>query len=65
MNCRRSPNWSDDLVVEEGDLLDLDFLATYRREGRPVGVVAFDLGRSFTKWRRALAAPTAAQALAV
>ena len=49
----------DDLVVEEGDPRDLDFLASYRREGRPVGVVAFGRGRSFTKWRRALGTPAA------
>ena len=55
----------DDLVVEEGDLLDLDFLATYRREGRPVGVVAFERGRSFTTWRRSLASPTAQHAVGV
>lgn len=58
---RRRPG--DDLVVEEGDPLDMDFLATYRREGRPVGVVAFDRGRSFTKWRRALASPATQQAV--
>lgn len=60
---RRRPG--DDLVVEEGDLLDLDFLATYRREGRPVGAVAFERGRAFTKWRRALASPNALQSAPV
>ncbi|RZU31055.1 NAD(P)/FAD-dependent oxidoreductase [Blastococcus saxobsidens] len=53
----------DELVVEEGDPLDLDFLATYRREGLPVGVVALERGRSFTKWRRVLAAPAIQQAV--
>ncbi|MFD2093790.1 NAD(P)/FAD-dependent oxidoreductase [Blastococcus deserti] len=60
---RRRPG--DDLVVEEGDPLDLDFLASYRREGQTVGVVAFDRARSFTKWRRGLASPTAQQVLPV
>lgn len=60
---RRRPG--DDFVVEEGDPFDLDFLATYRREGRPVGVVAFDRGRSFTRWRRALASPATPQAARV
>ena len=60
---RRRPG--DDLVVEEGDPLDLDFLATYRREGRPVGVVALERGRSFTKWRRSLATPAPQHAVTV
>ena len=52
----------DELVVEEGDPSDLDFLASYRREGRPVAVVAFRHERSFARWRRTLAAPAAPQA---
>ena len=60
---RRRPG--DALVVEEGALLDHDFLATYRREGRPVGVIALNQGRAFTKWRRALASSAVQPAVRV
>jgi NADPH-dependent 2,4-dienoyl-CoA reductase/sulfur reductase-like enzyme len=50
----------DLLVVEEGDPRDGAFLGVYRRQGRPVGVVALDAARSFSRWRRDLAALDAA-----
>lgn len=53
---------ADDLfVVEEGDPRDGAFLGVYRRQGRPVAVVALDVCRSFNRWRRDLAALDAAE----
>jgi NADPH-dependent 2,4-dienoyl-CoA reductase/sulfur reductase-like enzyme len=45
----------DVLTVEDGDPRRGGFLAVYRREGRPVGVVALDHSRSFMRRRRELA----------
>lgn len=50
----------DEVAVEEGSCDEHCFLATYRRDGRLVAVLAVDQPRLFTRWRRQLsAAPTA------
>lgn len=48
----------DELSVEEGTLEHGRFLAAYRRQGCLTAVVALDLSRSFTRWRRQVAVPT-------
>lgn len=46
----------DTVTVEEGSVEERSFLAVYRRDDRPVAVLALDRVRSFTRWRRQLAA---------
>jgi NADPH-dependent 2,4-dienoyl-CoA reductase/sulfur reductase-like enzyme len=46
----------DDVTVEEGDCESLCFLATYRRDGRLVAVLAVDQPRLFNRMRRQIAA---------
>jgi NADPH-dependent 2,4-dienoyl-CoA reductase/sulfur reductase-like enzyme len=54
----------DVVEVTEGDLDSRNFLALYRRAGRPVGVLAMNQPKSFGRWRRELArAATPAAAL--
>jgi NADPH-dependent 2,4-dienoyl-CoA reductase/sulfur reductase-like enzyme len=45
----------DDVTIEEGSCDEHCFLATYRRDGRLVAVLAVDQPRLFTRWRRQLA----------
>jgi len=45
----------DEITVEEGSCDDRCFLATYRRDGRLVAVLAVDQPRLFARWRRQLA----------
>lgn len=47
---------ADSVSVEEGAAEDRDVLAVYRRAGRPVAVLGMNRPRSFTRWRRQLAA---------
>ncbi len=56
------PHGYDSVVVEEGSADALDFLAVYRRNGRPIAVLALNHAKSFMRWRKQLAthAPTAA-----
>ncbi|MEO6503563.1 MAG: FAD-dependent oxidoreductase [Jatrophihabitantaceae bacterium] len=51
---------ADSVTVEEGSPADYDFLAVYRRSGRPIAVLALGHGRSFLRWRKQLASGTAA-----
>ncbi|MGY4650658.1 NAD(P)/FAD-dependent oxidoreductase [Mycobacterium sp. URHB0021] len=44
----------DEITIEDGSCDDLCFLATYRRDGRLVAVLAVDQPRLFTRWRRQL-----------
>ena len=44
----------DEITIEEGSCDDHCFLATYRRDGRLVAVLAVDQPRLFTRWRRQL-----------
>jgi NADPH-dependent 2,4-dienoyl-CoA reductase/sulfur reductase-like enzyme len=44
----------DAVTVEDGDLKELRFLATYRRGGEVIGVLGVDSVRQFTRWRRQL-----------
>ncbi len=44
------------MTVEEGSVAEHDFLAVYRRAGRPVAVLALGHARSFLRWRKQLAA---------
>lgn len=46
-----------DVDVEEGSIDAGSFLAVYRRDGTPVGVLGMDRPRAFVAWRRRLAAP--------
>jgi NADPH-dependent 2,4-dienoyl-CoA reductase/sulfur reductase-like enzyme len=46
---------ADSVTVEEGSVAEHDFLAVYRRGGRPVAVLALGHGRSFPRWRKQLA----------
>jgi NADPH-dependent 2,4-dienoyl-CoA reductase/sulfur reductase-like enzyme len=50
---------ADSVTVEEGSAADYDFLAVYRRGGRPIAVLALGHGRSFMRWRKQLAASAA------
>jgi NADPH-dependent 2,4-dienoyl-CoA reductase/sulfur reductase-like enzyme len=49
----------DEITIEEGSCDDRCFLATYRRDGRLVAVLAVDQPRLFGRWRRQLAAAPA------
>lgn len=44
----------DAVTVEDGELEQLRFLATYRRDGDVIGVLGVDSVRQFTRWRRQL-----------
>lgn len=45
----------DEVTIEEGSCEQRCFLATYRRDGHLVAVLAVDQPRLFTRWRRQLA----------
>jgi 3-phenylpropionate/trans-cinnamate dioxygenase ferredoxin reductase component len=45
---------TDEVRIVEGTPADRRFVATYVRDGTPVGVLAFDSPRAFTKLRRQL-----------
>ncbi|OKH79524.1 pyridine nucleotide-disulfide oxidoreductase [Mycobacterium sp. SWH-M3] len=45
----------DEITIEDGSCEEHCFLATYRREGRIVAVLAVDQPRLFTRWRRQIA----------
>ncbi|MDQ1744678.1 MAG: hypothetical protein QOE23_3017 [Pseudonocardiales bacterium] len=47
---------ADSVAVEEGSVAEHDFLAVYRRAGRPVAVLALGHARPFLRWRKQLAA---------
>lgn len=47
---------TDTVTVEEGSVEERRFVAVYRRADRPVAVLALDQPRTFTQWRRRLAA---------
>ncbi|MDQ0578859.1 NAD(P)/FAD-dependent oxidoreductase [Streptomyces rishiriensis] len=49
---------ADSVTVEEGAVDDRDVLAVYRRAGDPVAVLGMNQARSFTRWRKQLAAAT-------
>ncbi len=49
------PHGYDSVVVEEGSADALDFLAVYRRNGRPIAVLALNHAKSFMRWRKQLA----------
>jgi NADPH-dependent 2,4-dienoyl-CoA reductase/sulfur reductase-like enzyme len=53
---------ADSVVVEQGSTADRDFLAVYRHGSDPVAVLAIGHGKSFMRWRRQLATPTATAA---
>jgi len=53
----------DEVTVEEGSLTDHDFLAVYRRQSRPIGVLALGHVKSFTRWRRLFAQQTTVSAV--
>lgn len=53
---------ADSVTVEEGSAADYDFVAVYRKGGRPIAVLALGHGRSFMRWRKQLAALPAAPA---
>jgi NADPH-dependent 2,4-dienoyl-CoA reductase/sulfur reductase-like enzyme len=52
----------DEVTVDEGSIAERDFVAVYRRAGEPVGVIAVNRGKAFTRWRRQLAQHAAANA---
>ncbi|MEZ5212771.1 NAD(P)/FAD-dependent oxidoreductase [Gordonia sp. (in: high G+C Gram-positive bacteria)] len=49
---------ADEVTVDVGAVADLDFLAVYRRDGRPVAALGVNQPRAFTRVRRQLAPPT-------
>jgi NADPH-dependent 2,4-dienoyl-CoA reductase/sulfur reductase-like enzyme len=51
---------ADSVQIEEGSAEERDFLAVYRHQGVPVAVLAMNHARSFMRWRRQLAAASAA-----
>lgn len=51
---------ADTVTVEDGDPADRCFLAVYRRDEEPVGVLGMNQARAFTRWRRLLGAPSVA-----
>jgi NADPH-dependent 2,4-dienoyl-CoA reductase/sulfur reductase-like enzyme len=51
---------ADTVTVEDGDPADRCFLAVYRRDQEPVGVLGMNQVRAFTRWRRTLGAPSVA-----
>ncbi|CAM02423.1 3-phenylpropionate/trans-cinnamate dioxygenase ferredoxin reductase subunit [Saccharopolyspora erythraea NRRL 2338] len=48
----------DEVRILDGDIEDRCFLAQYERDGRPVGVLAFNHPRGFGRARRQLSRPT-------
>lgn len=51
---------ADTVTVEDGAPADRCFLAVYRRDEEPVGVLGMNQVRAFTRWRRLLGAPSVA-----
>jgi NADPH-dependent 2,4-dienoyl-CoA reductase/sulfur reductase-like enzyme len=51
---------ADSVTVEEGTVDERNFLAVYRRSGRPVAVLGLNQPRLFMRWRKQLAAAGAA-----
>lgn len=49
---------ADEVTIEVGAVTDLDFLAVYRRGGRPVAALGVNQPRAFTRVRRQFALPT-------
>ncbi|MBC9821111.1 NAD(P)/FAD-dependent oxidoreductase [Terrabacter sp. MAHUQ-38] len=45
---------ADTVTIEDGDPADRCFLAVYRRDQEPVGVLGMNQVRAFTRWRRML-----------
>jgi NADPH-dependent 2,4-dienoyl-CoA reductase/sulfur reductase-like enzyme len=49
---------ADTVTIEDGDPADRCFLAVYRRDLEPVGVLGMNQARAFTRWRRMLGTPS-------